>query len=138
HAGRRPPGPEGRGRLRGRPARAGRRPRPSGVDSPAEREGFRGEEDAPARSARPQLPSARSAIGRCRRRSRVRRALGGTTATRASAVLDKLQLRDRNPGACTGPNGWIDDPAGEDLVSHNPATGEAIATVKLATLASYD
>ncbi|HET7264568.1 MAG TPA: aldehyde dehydrogenase family protein [bacterium] len=53
-------------------------------------------------------------------------------------LLDKLNLRDVNPGACTGPDGWLSDPRGETLVSYNPATGEAIARVVQATAATYD
>jgi len=45
------------------------------------------------------------------------------------AILDKLNIREVNPGASTGIDGWIEDPKGEKLVSANPATGEAIATI---------
>jgi aldehyde dehydrogenase (NAD+) len=58
----------------------------------------------------------------------------GTT----QALLTKVQVQPVNPGACTGPNGWIEDPAGKPLVSYNPASGEAIATVIQATAATYD
>jgi aldehyde dehydrogenase (NAD+) len=61
-----------------------------------------------------------------------------TTITRASAVLEKLQIKDLNPGACQGPGAWIDDPAGRELVSTNPTTGEPIARVRLATAGSYE
>jgi aldehyde dehydrogenase (NAD+) len=54
------------------------------------------------------------------------------------ALLDKLNLAAVNPGACTGAEGWINDPAGKPLVSYNPATGEAIATVIQATATSYE
>ncbi len=54
------------------------------------------------------------------------------------ALLEKLKLEAVNPGACTGPDNWISDPNGKKLVSYNPATGEAIATVVQATAASYD
>ena len=54
------------------------------------------------------------------------------------SLLDKLQLQDLNPGACTGPDGWISDPDGQPLVSYNPATGEPIASVAQATLNTYD
>ena len=54
------------------------------------------------------------------------------------ALLDKLHLRDVNPGGCTGPDGWRSDPRGETLVSYNPATGEPIARVVQATAATYD
>jgi len=54
------------------------------------------------------------------------------------ALLDKLQLKAVNPGACTGLDGWIEDPNGEELVSYNPTTGEPIASVIQATGATYD
>ncbi len=53
-------------------------------------------------------------------------------------LLEKLSLEDVNPGACTGPEGWILDPAGSKLVSYSPATGQPIATVVQATAATYE
>ena len=60
------------------------------------------------------------------------------SATRTRPLLEKLQLSDRNPGACLGLGGWIEDEAGSDLVSLNPATGEPIASVRQATPAAYE
>ncbi|MCL4819339.1 MAG: aldehyde dehydrogenase family protein [Vicinamibacteria bacterium] len=57
---------------------------------------------------------------------------------RTSALLDKLRIQDVNPGASWGADGWIDDPAGELFPSFNPTTGERIASVRLATAASYE
>jgi aldehyde dehydrogenase (NAD+) len=54
------------------------------------------------------------------------------------ALLDKLHLKDINPGACTGPDGWIEDPKGGKLVSYNPTTGEPIASVIQATEETYN
>ncbi len=54
------------------------------------------------------------------------------------ALLDKLQLHEVNPGACSGPAGWVTDPKGTELVSYNPATGAAIAKVIQATAATYE
>ncbi len=54
------------------------------------------------------------------------------------ALLEKLNIKDVNPGACTGPDGWIDDPQGEELVSFNPASGERIASVVMATAETYE
>lgn len=54
------------------------------------------------------------------------------------ALLEKLNLKDVNAGACTGPDGWIEDPKGTRLVSYNPSTGEPIASVIQATEAAYD
>ena len=48
-------------------------------------------------------------------------------------LLEKLGIQEVNPGACTGPDGWIDDPAGKPLVSYNPTTGEPLATITQAT-----
>src|SRR4051812_1680688 len=53
-------------------------------------------------------------------------------------LLEKLHLTDLNPGACTGPDGWISDPNGKKLISYNPATGEPIASIVQATAATYD
>lgn len=53
-------------------------------------------------------------------------------------VLERLSISDVNPGACTGPDGWIADPRGERLDSFNPATGERIASVVQATPAAYE
>ena len=54
------------------------------------------------------------------------------------SLLEKLNISDTNPGACTGPNEWITDPKGKELVSYNPATGEAIAKVIQATPETYE
>jgi aldehyde dehydrogenase (NAD+) len=53
------------------------------------------------------------------------------------ALLEKLSIEEVNPGACWGPDGWIRDPKGAELVSYNPTTGEAIASVVQATEDAY-
>ncbi len=53
------------------------------------------------------------------------------------ALLAKLNLRDINSGACYGPDGWLADPKGQELISYNPTTGEKIASVLQSTPASY-
>ncbi|MEZ4619754.1 MAG: aldehyde dehydrogenase family protein [Caldilineaceae bacterium] len=53
-------------------------------------------------------------------------------------LLQKLNLTETNPGACTGPDGWLSDPQGETLISYNPTTGEPIGGVVQATAATYD
>ncbi len=53
-------------------------------------------------------------------------------------VLEKLNIQPVNAGACMGPDGWIKDPKGKELVSYNPTTGEALATVIQATPDSYE
>ncbi len=54
------------------------------------------------------------------------------------SLLEKLNIKDVNPGACTGSDGWITDPNGKELVSYNPATGEPIAKVVQATPETYE
>ena len=54
------------------------------------------------------------------------------------SLLDKLHIKPVNPGACTGPDGWIEDPNGRALISYNPATGEEIARIIQATPESYE
>jgi aldehyde dehydrogenase (NAD+) len=48
----------------------------------------------------------------------------------------ELGIKDSNPGACTGE--WIVSEGGQELVSVNPSTGEAIASVREADEGSYD
>jgi aldehyde dehydrogenase (NAD+) len=60
------------------------------------------------------------------------------TSVTTPSLLAKLQLKDINPGACSGPDRWITDPHGQLLVSHNPTTGAPIASVVQATAESYD
>ena len=52
-------------------------------------------------------------------------------------LLNKLNLKDINPGTCTGPDGWLDS-GGDLLTSYNPTTGEAIAQVVQSTPAVYE
>jgi aldehyde dehydrogenase (NAD+) len=53
-------------------------------------------------------------------------------------LLKKLNISDRNPGACFGADGWIDEPGATLRPSINPATGETIAAVSLASGAACD
>ncbi len=53
-------------------------------------------------------------------------------------LLEKLQIKDVNIGACAGEGEWYEDPQGRDLVSFNPATGEPIAKVIQATEKTYE
>ena len=59
-------------------------------------------------------------------------------ASAPSSLLSKLGLKPDNPGAWAGPDGWIADAGAESLTSTNPTTGEALATVQLASTATYD
>ena len=54
------------------------------------------------------------------------------------ALLDRLGLQAMNPGACSGPDGWIADPAGKELASVNPASGAVIARVVQTTPVAYE
>ena len=53
------------------------------------------------------------------------------------ALLAKLQVEEVNPGVCFGPDGWLSDPQGKELVSYNPTSGEPIARVVQATPQTY-
>ncbi len=54
------------------------------------------------------------------------------------SLLKKLNLKDSNPGACTGADGWIKETSSKKLVSINPTTGEAIGSVLQSSAATYD
>ncbi len=54
------------------------------------------------------------------------------------AILEKLNIKDVNIGACAGPDDWYEDPEGEEIVSCNPTTGEPISKVLQATAKTYD
>jgi aldehyde dehydrogenase (NAD+) len=53
-------------------------------------------------------------------------------------VLEKLGIQAVNAGACVGPDGWIKDPKGKELISYNPTTGEALGKVVQATAETYE
>ncbi len=52
-------------------------------------------------------------------------------------LLEKLNIRPVNAGACTGQDGWLMAPGGQELFSYNPTTGEAIACVIQSTPEIY-
>jgi aldehyde dehydrogenase (NAD+) len=54
------------------------------------------------------------------------------------SLLDKLNIQPVNTGACIGPDGWLMDPKGKELISYNPTTGEAIAKIVQATPETYE
>jgi L-aminoadipate-semialdehyde dehydrogenase len=54
------------------------------------------------------------------------------------SLLEKLQIQDVNAGACSGPGEWIGGADARRSVSINPATGEPIAAVQLASEDAYD
>jgi aldehyde dehydrogenase (NAD+) len=45
------------------------------------------------------------------------------------SLLKKLSIKETNPGACFGLDGWIADPHGQEIISYNPATGDPIAKI---------
>lgn len=55
-----------------------------------------------------------------------------------NSILAKFDIQEVNEGACSGVEDWYADPQGEKLVSYNPATGEALATVVQTTPAAYE
>lgn len=54
------------------------------------------------------------------------------------SLLEKLRLESINSGACSGADGWLIESTGELLASCNPATGEKIASVQMASKSSYE
>jgi aldehyde dehydrogenase (NAD+) len=60
------------------------------------------------------------------------------TTVAARPLLEKLQLKDVNPGASAGVDRWITEPGGQALVSYNPTNGEPIASVLQASAETYD
>ena len=54
----------------------------------------------------------------------------------ASGVLERLGIEPLNSGVCSGD--WIAHPGGGELASLNPATGETLARVQLASLEDYE
>jgi aldehyde dehydrogenase (NAD+) len=53
-----------------------------------------------------------------------------------SGVLERLGIEPLNSGVCSGD--WIAHPGGGELASLNPATGETLAHVRLASLDDYE
>jgi aldehyde dehydrogenase (NAD+) len=59
-------------------------------------------------------------------------------SAKPSSLLKELSIKGVNPGACFGPDGWITDPEGSQIVSHNPSTGDPIAKVVQSGTESYE
>ncbi|MCA9919454.1 MAG: aldehyde dehydrogenase family protein, partial [Anaerolineales bacterium] len=53
------------------------------------------------------------------------------------AILDKLHLKPENSGVCSGTDAWLETDT-EPIVSYNPTTGEAIASVRPSSTATYN
>ncbi len=54
------------------------------------------------------------------------------------ALLEKLNIQPINAGACFDADHWLMDRNGRELISYNPATGEALAKVIQATPETYE
>ncbi|MFQ5921990.1 MAG: aldehyde dehydrogenase family protein, partial [Anaerolineales bacterium] len=54
------------------------------------------------------------------------------------SLLKKLSLEEVNAGASTGPDQWIKDPAGKELISYKPANNQPIASVIQASPDTYE
>lgn len=54
------------------------------------------------------------------------------------SLLERLNIQPVNAGACIGPDGWLMDSKGKEMVSYNPSTGEAIAKIIQATPETYE
>jgi aldehyde dehydrogenase (NAD+) len=52
--------------------------------------------------------------------------------------LDELGIKEVNPSACWGPDGWIDDPDARTIKSISPIDGEVIARVKMCSAKDLD
>jgi len=53
------------------------------------------------------------------------------------ALLEKLQIKDVNYGACSGLEAWHEDSEGRELISYNPTDGKPIAKIIQATEKTY-
>ncbi len=54
------------------------------------------------------------------------------------ALLEKLQIKEINFGACAGLEGWHEDSEGRELISYNPTDGKPIAKIIQATEKTYE
>lgn len=54
------------------------------------------------------------------------------------SLLDKLNIKEVNQGACAGPEEWIGELKGSELISYNPTTNEPIARVFQADKEAYE
>src|SRR6476659_6722953 len=58
--------------------------------------------------------------------------------TLMKSLLEKLNIQPVNAGTCIGPDGWLMDSKGKELVSYNQTTGESLAKVIQATPETYE
>lgn len=57
---------------------------------------------------------------------------------KSTALLKKLSIKEVNPGACFGADGWIADAKGQEMISYCPATGDSIAKVIQASPEAFE
>ena len=51
-----------------------------------------------------------------------------------NSILEKLNIKENNYGACSGPGGWMKNSSSKKIASINPATGKIIASVFESTI----
>ena len=54
-----------------------------------------------------------------------------------NTLLEKLNIKEDNYGACSGPGGWIKNSSSKKITSTNPSTGKIIASVFESTVEDY-
>ena len=54
------------------------------------------------------------------------------------ALLEKLNIRESNPGASSGMDEWVEDSSAKELISYNPTTNEPIAAIQQAGVEAYE
>jgi len=54
------------------------------------------------------------------------------------SLLKELSIKDVNPGACSGPDGWVADKKGSEMIAYCPATGDPIAKIIQTGSGVYD
>ena len=55
-----------------------------------------------------------------------------------NTLLEKLNIKEDNYGACSGPEGWIKNSSSKKITSTNPSTGKIIASVFESTVEDYN
>jgi aldehyde dehydrogenase (NAD+) len=55
-----------------------------------------------------------------------------------NSILEKLNIKEDNYGACSGPGGWMKNSSSKKIASINPATGKIIASVFESTIDDCD
>ncbi len=53
-------------------------------------------------------------------------------------ILEQLGISDKNSGACTGPDKWVQTHGGDVLQSFSPTSGDLIANVSVCGIGDYE